>query len=272
MQLPYLIRSAGHRVLGGLPVRIRSGPNRDLRWSAAALGRGYGSGSFARDRLAALAAVVRPGDCFWDVGAHKGFVSLAAARMVGPRGYVVAIEPSATNLRFLRRHLRWNRVENVRVLPVALSDAPGEAPFGGRGSSVAFRLGEGPEAVSVHTVDGLVNDLRVLAPTVLKVDVEGEEAAVLRGAGDLLAGDQALLVSTHSRVLYEECRAILLDRSFRVFDSREITAHHAAGTEWSSDHDLLAIGPAREVNGGAISRLRLVGGPSIARASPGPKK
>jgi hypothetical protein len=108
MQLPYPLRALGHRFLGGVPVRVRSGINRGRKWSLAAQGRGYGSGAFGRDRLDALAAVTRPGDCFWDVGAHKGFVTLVASRLVGASGHVVAIEPAAVNLGFLRRHVAWN--------------------------------------------------------------------------------------------------------------------------------------------------------------------
>lgn len=261
MQLPYVIRAYGHRILGGVPVRIRTGPNRGMKWSAAALGRGYGSGTFARERLAALETVVRPGDAFWDVGAHKGFVSLAAARMVGPDGHVVAVEPSEANLCFLRRHLEWNGAANVRVLPLALSEKPGRAAFGGRGSSVAFRLGEGPESVRIETVLALVEEHGLPRPTVLKLDVEGEEAAVLRGAGPLIGGDLALLISTHGRELYEECRALLLERDFRVFDSWEAATRRVSGAPWASDHDLLAIGPARVVDEVAIKNSSLIAGP-----------
>ncbi|HET9948378.1 MAG TPA: FkbM family methyltransferase, partial [Longimicrobiales bacterium] len=156
MQLPYPVRAAGQRLLGGVPVRIRGGVNRGRAWSLACLGRGYGSGRFGRDRLEALAALVREGDVVWDVGAHKGFVALAASSMVGARGTVVAVEPAEVNLAFLRRHLAWNRLENVRVVDAALADAPGAAAFGGTGSSVAFRIGVGPATVRVETIERLV--------------------------------------------------------------------------------------------------------------------
>jgi FkbM family methyltransferase len=233
-----------------------------LRWSVVALGRGYGSGSFGRDRLAALAAVTRPGDIFWDVGAHKGFVTLAAAGMVGAAGQVVAVEPSAMNLRFLRRHLEWNGARNVSVLPMALSDAPGEAAFGGAGSSIAFRLGEGPETVKVATLERLVSEGGLPRPNVLKIDVEGAEAAVLRGMGALLGGDQALLISTHGRGLYEQCRRLLGERGFRVHDSWQIAHRIETGTPWSSDHDLLAIGPRRKVDDARLDELALLSGRS----------
>lgn len=257
MQLPYPIREMGHRAFGRVRLRIRSGINRGSKWSVVAWGRGYGPGSFARDRLEALAAVVREGDSFWDVGAHKGFVTLAASRMVGPAGHVVAIEPSATNLRFLRRHLEWNRVQNATVVPVAVSDAPGEGAFGGRGSSIAFRMGMGPETVDVRTIEGLVAERGLRAPSVLKVDVEGAEAAVLRGMGPLLGGDQALLISTHGRDLYEKCRELLERRGLHVLDSREIARRLESGAPWASDHDLLALGPTRRLDHQRLRSLRL---------------
>ncbi|MGE0160999.1 MAG: FkbM family methyltransferase [Gemmatimonadales bacterium] len=264
MQLPYPIRDLGQRALGGVRVRIRSGANRGLAWSLAALGRGYGSGRFGRDRIEALACVTRPGDVFWDIGAHKGFVTLAASRRVGPSGTVVAVEPARVNRHFLERHLRWNRVANVRVIAAALSDHEGVSPFGGHGSSVAFRLGHGPEEVTVRTLAALASDLALeRRPSVLKIDVEGGEARVLRGAGPLLGGDQAVLISTHGREVYEECRAILEERDFRIFDSWEIAERRTEPTRpWSSDHDVLAIGAERELDEAAIGRLRLVRGPT----------
>jgi FkbM family methyltransferase len=262
MQLPYPVRVLGQRAFGDVRVRIRSGPNCGMLWSLAALGRGYGSGRFGRDRIEALACVIQGGDSFWDVGAHKGFISLAAARLVGPSGMVVAIEPASANLRFLERHLVWNGVRNVRVVPAAASDRNGIASFGGRGSSVAFRLGDGPESTPVRTIELLAVELGLGRPTILKIDVEGEEAAVLRGANRLLGTDQALLISTHSRELYEECRALLQPIGFRIYDSWEIARHRRDDTPWTSDHDLLAVGRDRHVDATRIQALELITGPA----------
>ena len=259
MHLPRSIRMLGQRLFGRLRVPIRGGINRGKRWSVVALGLGYGAGSFGRDRLAALAAVTRPGDTFWDVGAHKGFITLAASAMVGPTGQVVAVEPSEASLRFLERHLEWNRVGNVSVLPVALSDTSGRAPFGGTGSSIGYRLGEGSETVEVTTLERLVDRDGLPRPHVLKIDVEGAETAVLRGMGRLLGGDQALLISTHGRPQYEQCRRLLLQRGFRVYDSWQITHRIETGAPWSSDHDVLAVGSRRSVTGG-LDGLALLSG------------
>ena len=127
---------------------------------------------------------------------------------------------------------------------------------------MAFRLGEGTERVPVRRLDALAAELGLRGPSVLKIDVEGEEASVLRGAGAFLGADQAVLLSTHSRELYEECRSILERRAFRIFDSWEIAERRADGARpWSSDHDVLAIGPDRPCDERFVRTLRLIGGP-----------
>lgn len=213
------------------------------------------------NRLAALQAVVRPGDCFWDVGAHKGFMTLAAAGLVGPSGSVVSLEPSERNLWFIRRHLSWNPMDRVRVIPGAVSDRRGEAHFAGRGDSLAYSLGRGGETVAVRSVSDIVRDFGVCPPTVIKIDAEGEEAAVLRGAGDLLGGEVALLISVHSRALHQECIALLTSRGFRLFESFGMARCSADPTHaWTSDHDLLAVGADRSIDEDQIRALALIRG------------
>lgn len=166
MQLPFAIRTLGQRLVGAIWLPIVGGVNRGLKWSIVSAGRGYGSGSFGRARIQALQAVVRPGDCVWDVGAHKGFMTLAAASMVGPTGMVVACEPSRRNRWFLLRHLRWNDVRNVTVASAALSDFDGTARFGGTGDSLAYTLRRGDEVTEVRTLPrGSWSAFGCLAPT-----------------------------------------------------------------------------------------------------------
>lgn len=218
-------------------------------------------GSFGARRLEVLAAVVRPGDCVWDVGAHKGFMTLAASRMVGPRGLVVAAEPSARNRWFLERHLEWNGVENVRVVPAALSGARGQAAFGGRGDSLAYALGTGDETVPVRTIPGLVVDRELPRPDTLKIDAEGQEAAILEGAGSALKDDAAVLVSVHGRAMHTACTNLLKRRGFRILESREMArCTRDPGRPWTSDYDLLAIGHSRRVDEERLASLPLFTG------------
>ena len=253
MRLPYLARTAGSKLVRGIPVRIRSGPNRRLRWSLASLGRGVHSGRFEADRIRALRAFVGPGDHVWDVGAHKGYVTMALASRVGAAGSVVAFEPSAMNLWFLRRHLEWNGFENVRVVPVAVGDQDGHERFGGAGSSVAYRLGRGSERVRVATLAALKAREGLPQPDLIKIDVEGSEGAVLRGAGDVLRNDTAVFVSVHGRTCYDECASLLSGKGYRLHESRALARRLAdPSLEWGPDHELLAVGSEHSATEDAV--------------------
>ncbi len=239
-----------------------AGPNAGLRWSLASSGRGYRSGCFEVDRLEALSALVNPGDQVWDVGAHKGYVAMALARRVGPSGSVTAFEPSAANLWFLRRHIAWNAVSNVSVLPVAVTDREGRESFGGEGSSITFRLGEGRESVRTATLRTLWAEEGLRVPDVIKIDVEGNEGAVLRGAGDLLTDEMLLFISIHSRTCYDECQAVLSEREFRLYPSTALSERLSdPERHWGADHELLAVGRRNSMSADTVERLPLFGNP-----------
>ena len=156
--MPHSVRRTGAAVIGRIPMRIRRGPNEGMRWSIASAGRGALSGTFERERVAAITSMIRPGDCVWDIGAHKGYITLAAARRAGPTGRVYAIEPGPPNLEYLRRHIEWNDVSNVEIVPVAVSGEDGTSIFGGPGSSTTHRLGRGDYTVEVRSVASLLEE------------------------------------------------------------------------------------------------------------------
>lgn len=205
-------------------LRVRSGPNAGRLWSLPT------RGSFLRGvyeaRLSELvASTLRPGDVFWDVGAHFGWYTLLGSSAVGPQGRVYAFEPAQGNLWYLHHHLAWNRCTNVEVRPVALGGEAGERAFGGRGTG-SGRLGRGSGRVPVQTLDELVRSGACRAPTYLKIDVQGAEAEVLRGAAETLraAEDAALLLATHVQfgaTLHGDCLALLHSLGWRTWDSAE---------------------------------------------------
>jgi FkbM family methyltransferase len=236
------------QVAGRVPVVVKAGPNEGVRWSLTTSGRGYGDGSFERGKMDLLCGMIAPGECFWDIGAHKGYVSLLASRLVGQRGRVYAFEPAADNLGFLRRHLKWNRADNVTVFPFAIADQDGQEWFGG-GSSLSLKLGGGGEVVEVRSIESLLEREGLRAPTFLKIDVEGAEARVLQGAGEsLYAPDRAILVATHSKQSFEECSSILKQGGFRTVESGEVEDLRRRSWTGRGDPDLLALGSERSVS------------------------
>jgi FkbM family methyltransferase len=185
-----------------------------------------------------LAALLRPADVVWDVGAHHGFVTLCAARRAAA---VHAFEPSAMNRSLLERHVGWNRLSNVTVHPVALQDRDGEATFGGSGTSKMFAIGGGSEIVQVRTAATLVEQRGSPAPTFLKMDVEGTEADALAGAMPVLPPRARLVIALHGREQDERCSAILDGAGFELIASRDLEESRRGA--WRSDPDLFCIGP-----------------------------
>src|SRR5437762_6700710 len=76
-----------------------------------------------RETLYVLTRILRPGMTVLDVGANIGYYVLLAARMVGPEGFIYAVEPAPANVGALQRNLRLNALDDrVRVLHMGISD------------------------------------------------------------------------------------------------------------------------------------------------------
>lgn len=153
--------------------------------------------------------------------------------------------------------MAWNLAHNVHVVPVALSDYEGRASFGGPGSSITFRLGRGSEEVRVSTLATLAEELALPVPRLIKIDVEGNEAAVLRGAEPLLDRAVVLFVSIHDRARHHACREILRDRGLKVYESDDLRRlSDEQAMDWSLDPDLLAIRDGDEAAEAALGSLQ----------------
>lgn len=121
----------------GAKVPVLQGRLRGKTWIVEASIHGCWLGSFEYDKRRVMEKLVKEGSVVFDLGAHVGFYTLLASVLVGPRGQVFAFEPVSRNLFFLKEHLRLNRVANVTVMEVAVSDRSGEVAFDeGQGNSM----------------------------------------------------------------------------------------------------------------------------------------
>jgi FkbM family methyltransferase len=142
-----------------------------------------------------LAGALRPGDVFVDLGAYVGPFTLLASRIVGPEGRVVAFEPDPASRELLERNLAANGAANVTVVPYAVGDSAGTVRFVASGDS-AGRIGaEGDLEVRQVELDECCAELGV-EPTVMKVDIEGGEAAAL-GRSSVARRVRELVVEVH---------------------------------------------------------------------------
>lgn len=151
----------------------------------------------------AMARFVQPGDTVLDVGAHRGFYSLAASRLVGAAGHVWAFEPVPETYWQLREMLVLNRCDNVSAHCVAVSDYAGTASMTVYDPSYSAwnTLGtpemhtptgavvpsQGMLDVTVDTLDAFTTQHNIPFIHFLKVDVEGFETQVFAGAHTLLS-------------------------------------------------------------------------------------
>jgi FkbM family methyltransferase len=243
---------------------IKRGPNRG-RWWSVSTAKNYFYGRFVPGKAACLPQLLRLGETVWDIGAHCGYTALIAAQAISPAGRCVAFEPNPRNRRLLELHLKWNHVTNVAVLPYAISKTDGEMSFGWesnqRASSIASHLGGEGWQVPVRHVDGLIASGESPAPTLLKIDVEGAELELLRGAAQLLANQPELLIilSTHTAALHDACCALLRKAGFEIIETAAVALARAEGWASLGDVDLLAFRPARAVSAGAKSAFAAIG-------------
>lgn len=238
MHVPRIVRRVTDPLLESVRVPVLSGVNQGRWWSLTSAGSGYASGRRARHQMQLIAALLRPRDVVWDVGAHHGFVTLCAARRARE---VHAFEPSARNRAVLRRHMRWNDIANAHVHPFALSDCNGSARFGGNGTSKTFALDRGDELVDVRRAESLVETGACPAPTFMKIDVEGAEPDVLAGALPVMSRGARLLIAVHGRAADDQCTVLLEQAGFELIPSWALERSRRG--HWNGDPDLFCIGP-----------------------------
>ncbi|MDP6572411.1 MAG: FkbM family methyltransferase [Rhodospirillales bacterium] len=148
-----------------------------------------------------LMKILGKSDVFLDVGAHVGFFSVIAGKLVGPEGCVVAFEPEEENLQSLKKHVEINGVSNIEVVDKVVCDTDGPRTFyinrDNDGGHCLWDVGVHPfnkksaadpkpltiEAVSLDTA---LAERRIENVKLLKIDTEGGEHQVCKGARQAL--------------------------------------------------------------------------------------
>ncbi len=148
------------------------------------------TGSYEPELQHYIRSNLTPGAVALDIGANVGAVSLGLAKQAGPGGRIHAFEPAPPNRERLEANLALNTglARSVEVHPFALGDTSGtlywhEEP-GNPGNGWLRHSGDVP--VPVRTLDDVVPDLGIDRLDFIKIDVEGMEEPVLRGAARTL--------------------------------------------------------------------------------------
>jgi FkbM family methyltransferase len=200
---------------------------RGQRWIVAAGDNSCWLGTYELEKQRLLRELLRPGNVFYDLGAHSGLFTLLGARIVGRTGLVAAFEPNTASVANLRQHIALNKLNNVIVVQAAISNRRGRARFTPTGSLSGGLAGLPPSKylgrldahgsleVEVTTLDDARVEKQLPPPNVIKMDIEGAEVDALRGANSLLKMHRPIvLVATHGVGLAEQCRSLLGDLGY----------------------------------------------------------
>ncbi len=215
-----------------LVVPVLQGPLAGRRWIVGASTHGCWLGTYEYNKQRRFADYARRASAIWDIGAHVGLFSLVASRAVQHAGRVFSFEPLPRNLRYLQCHLAINAVNNVSVLPYAVSDVSGTRRFRSAASSLEGSIAEdGNTSVHVVSIDDVVGSRLAAPPDLLKVDVEGAEAHVLKGGAETIARNKPVIfLATHGPTSHAQCVEWLTSNSYRLdqLASNELIAEPAA--------------------------------------------
>ena len=149
-----------------------------------------------------LCRVLRSEMCFFDIGAYHGLYAIVAGKRMKPNGRITIFEPSPQARKRIGIHLRMNGLKAV-VEPVALSSKSGKDKFFLvlSGFTTMSSLARPPidapvEEISVNTttLDEYCRNNRIQQVDVVKVDVEGAEMELFRGAQWLLKSARPLII------------------------------------------------------------------------------
>ncbi len=139
------------------------------------------------------------GAVFLDVGAHIGYFSMKAAPRVGRTERVLAFEPNPETLKLLRDNVTANRAGNITVEPIACTDREqqltlyasagfntGMSSLSRENADITYKEAPRAYAVRGRPIDDVVQDRKLTRVDAIKIDVEGAEVSVLRGAVETL--------------------------------------------------------------------------------------
>jgi FkbM family methyltransferase len=155
----------------------------------------------------ALRGYLKPGGVFVDVGANEGFFSIIAARLVGPTGLVVAVEPQSRLKPVLMTNCQLNNAHSIHIVNVAVSNVSGFSllhlsPDTNPGSTALWRSTRyklPTERVETLTLSAVFDRQKLEYADLVKMDIEGAEYEAILGSRELFRSGRvgALALELH---------------------------------------------------------------------------
>jgi FkbM family methyltransferase len=161
--------------------------------------------------LRILSSLLSPGDSFIDIGANHGSFAIAASKLVGKTGRVIAVEAQPYLAKIVGKSLSTNDFADFKVFAVAVGNIEGDIEFlipqGTSGSAGIFAEHSGTDQfnrikVPIKRFDQLVEWQNFKGKTLIKLDIEGSEGAFLLGAAQMIAAlKPTIIIEIHPGTL-----------------------------------------------------------------------
>lgn len=232
----FLIRYSGGKIYLNL---------KESRWMRQ---RALGVYEYWKTRL--FFSIVKEGMTIVDVGANKGYFSLLFAKLMNDKGEVLSFEPDPDNCFWFRRSVQANGYRCIRLFQYALSDKEGSATFyrgrkSGWGSLFpSSSTTKGAITVNTRKLDNVLRDEGIDKVDIIKIDVEGGDLLVLKGAKRTLKkGSLKLAMDVNVKSLEDRNRLFdfLKSCSFEIFGiGKELTPIRKMGVR---NNEIYALKP-----------------------------
>jgi|GEM_PF-2052740 FkbM family methyltransferase len=156
-------------------------------------------GVWEQNVLTACRAITKAGDVFFDIGANAGWVSVEMSKAFGGSLTLCAFEPQPTLARMVATSFQLNGFGKSSVYRLMLGNEEGEAELfipahSIHASAISREAGADKIAVPMMTLDRLIADGELPSPNVIKIDVEGGELDVFKGAAETIRKQPPLII------------------------------------------------------------------------------
>jgi FkbM family methyltransferase len=168
-------------------------------------------------------------DNFVDVGAHIGRYSIIAAKRIGSLGRVIAIEAHPETFELLKKNIELNGLHNVTTINSVVTSQEGRVRLYLPGQDSGFTVyntimvnrakpTENFLEVEANTLDNIVESTNITEVNWIKIDVEGAELEVLKGAVNTLSSntDLTLLIEVHGDANYKPILEVFEEYKFQI--------------------------------------------------------
>lgn len=183
-----------HKLLGNVTVKSEDG----IFFCGNRIGSVWAGSNFHEREIRSYFDIAKGN--FIDAGANIGKFSVIVAKRLGKKGKVFSIEPHPENFKMLKKNIELNGLKNVVPINAACSYSEGEIELhldeeGTGGHSIKkYSKSAGKKTMKVKSI--LLDNLQIKNIKLIKIDVEGAEADVLRGAKKILKRD-------HPKIIFE---------------------------------------------------------------------